>query len=56
MDLILELAKLSPTVLYLGAVVFLFRRLEKANEKMEQLVDRYHNALLEGIRYMKTED
>lgn len=56
METILEIAKQSPTAIYLGGVIFLFLRLEKANKRFEELVDRYHNTLLEGIRYMKTED
>lgn len=51
------LAGASPTVLYLGATVYLFHELRKTNkahiEKMEKLVERYHSALLEGTSIFK---
>lgn len=43
------LAAASPTVLYLAGVIFLFLRLEKANQKVEKLVERYHTLLVDGV-------
>jgi hypothetical protein len=47
------LAAASPTVLYLAGVIYLFHRLEKANQKMEKLVERYHTLLVDGVSFLR---
>ncbi len=50
---ILELAKLSPAVLYLGGLVYLYSELKKTQAKIEALLERYHTTLLEGITVLR---
>lgn len=58
-ETILELAKLSPTVLYLGGLIYLYWENKKLQGKVIELLERYHTTLLEGLSVLKvhkTED
>lgn len=56
MELVLQLAKWSPGLLYLAGVLFLYRENQRQQKdfqvKYDAIVDKYHEQVEEGIKIL----